>query len=471
MNGEPSQTRLLTEADQAERSGRTPRLHSVLAHRGIMTLFDQGIVSLTNFSAGILIGRLCSKDELGLYMLGYSVVLFGLALQQMLISSPYILIWPRLSRDAGERYTIGAYSQQAIFGGLLALCLLMAAAVAFSLHSRLWLVLVSYALASPFMLFKEMFRRVCFTHLAVGTAVLADAGVGVLQLLLLGGLAYRHWLSAPTGVVATFIAASSLGFALVLHNRRLPRVEVGAAQSALQKNWSIGRWIFCSQLLWAGSLYSYPWLVSHFHGTASAGVWAACFGINALGNPIMLGLQNYVEPRISHAFADGSREHVRQLVWRSTAMLAGSMLLFSLLIFFLGSRAVVLLYGAKYASNGLIIFLITLSFAAGSAGFAFSCGLFATGMGKLDLRVSFVYPIAFVCLGIPLVARFGPLGGAMSLALTNAISTLLRGLQFIVAFKKLPETSAAHPQSEVLTPAFQIADEGVAWFARSCFAP
>ena len=77
----------------------------LVAHRGVLTLLDQVFVSLTNFSTGILIGRYCSKGELGLYMLGYSIILFAIAFQQMLLSSPYILIWPRLRSEEAARYT------------------------------------------------------------------------------------------------------------------------------------------------------------------------------------------------------------------------------------------------------------------------------------------------------------------------------------------------------------------------------
>ena len=80
----------------AKRSDPVANARKLLLHRGMLTLLDQVFVSLTNFSTGILIGRFCSKDELGFYMLGYSVVLFAVAFQQMLISSPFILIRPRL---------------------------------------------------------------------------------------------------------------------------------------------------------------------------------------------------------------------------------------------------------------------------------------------------------------------------------------------------------------------------------------
>jgi len=87
---------------QARLSNHLVRFRNIAGHSGTWALLDQVFVSLTNFSTGILIGRFCSKDELGRYMLGYSVILFAIAFQQMLISSPYILIQPRLLEGEGH---------------------------------------------------------------------------------------------------------------------------------------------------------------------------------------------------------------------------------------------------------------------------------------------------------------------------------------------------------------------------------
>ena len=137
-------------------------------------------------------------------------------------------------------------------------------------------------------------------------------------------------------------------------------------RGAFIQNWHLGRWIFGSQILWALSLYSYPWLVSGMHGVDAAGVWAACFGINALGNPLLLGLQNYIEPKISHAFAVGGIAQMRNLAWKATGVLGR----FHAAVLpgrcsVAGNRVAILLYGPKYEGNGLTIFLITLSFAVG----------------------------------------------------------------------------------------------------------
>jgi len=60
--------------------------------KGFIALTDQAVASATNFLTGVIIGRACTKEQFGLYMLGFSIVLFVMSLQTSLISTPYMVI-------------------------------------------------------------------------------------------------------------------------------------------------------------------------------------------------------------------------------------------------------------------------------------------------------------------------------------------------------------------------------------------
>ena len=138
--------------------------------------------------------------------------------------------------------------------------MLLVAACGFHLaHSRLALVMLSLAFAAPLLLFKEMFRRVCFAHLEVGTALVVDFAVGLLTGRSVVDPCRPRLLSAPMGNLAIGVACMcsppagscviAVGLSLAFETRRV----------LFGRNWALGRWIFGSQLLWACSLYSYPW--------------------------------------------------------------------------------------------------------------------------------------------------------------------------------------------------------------------
>ena len=72
---------------------------------GMLTLADQAVASTTNFLTGVIIGRACTKEEFGLYMLGFTILFFATDLHASLVSTPYMIYSPRLKGRAHSLYT------------------------------------------------------------------------------------------------------------------------------------------------------------------------------------------------------------------------------------------------------------------------------------------------------------------------------------------------------------------------------
>lgn len=67
-------------------------------------ILDQGVSSGTRFLVAVIIGRMGSKEQLGLYALANTVVMFLSAMQNALILSAYTVYSPRLKGRALELY-------------------------------------------------------------------------------------------------------------------------------------------------------------------------------------------------------------------------------------------------------------------------------------------------------------------------------------------------------------------------------
>ena len=156
-------------------------------HQGIISLADQAVASATNFATGIIIARACSKEELGLYMLGFSLILLMTDFQTSLITTPYMVYSPRLKGHAHALYTGSTLIHQ------LAFCLITmfgvacgAVAVTHGIGPRglgpvLWALCVVIAL----IMLREHARRVSFARLRLMTAFLFDTSIAIGQI---GGL-------------------------------------------------------------------------------------------------------------------------------------------------------------------------------------------------------------------------------------------------------------------------------------------
>ena len=332
-------------------------------HQGIISLADQAVASATNFATGIIIARACSKEELGLYMLGFSLVVLMADFQTSLITTPYMVFAPRLKGRAHALYTGSTLIHQ------LAFCLLTMFGVACGAFAvsrgmgpqGLGPVLWALSIVIAMIMLREHARRVSFARLRLMTAFLFDTSIAVGQITCLLLFAHFGLLSASRGlwVIGSVCGIAVLGW--LWSDRECYHPRMSEALSDLKKNWVFGKWVFASGLVWAVAMNLYPWFLAYFHGPASTGVWAACVGVVSVGNPALLGIQNLVGPKIAHEYAESGPRALRRLVLKITGAISIPVSLLCLVLIIWGGRLIALLYGRQYAGNSLIAAILALN--------------------------------------------------------------------------------------------------------------
>lgn len=405
---------------------------TILAGQGMLCLIDQCIVSAANFLTGVIIARTCLKEELGLYMLGLSLILFMTDSQTSLIATPYMIYAPRLKDRTHALYSGSTLMHQ------LALCMLamlglLGGAIAVThgigphtMAPVLWTLVVIV----PILMLREYVRRICFACLKLTSVLLFDAYIALGQVCGLLLLSHSRFLSARSAYLVIGLAAGLAVTAWLSSNRTSFTVRTGELIGDLKRNWHCGKWIFASGLVWAASMYLYPWFLAAFHGTASAGVWAACLGVVAFGNPALMGIQNFLGPKIAHVYAAQGTVVLRRFVLKASAAYSVPMLLFSAAIVFWGDRLVVLLYGHQYAGNGVVVTVLGLNLFVCAAAFSFSRALFAIERADLDFLVNFVALIVMLTLGLWLVRSVGVAGAAFGVLIANVAASAARVVTF-----------------------------------------
>jgi O-antigen/teichoic acid export membrane protein len=403
------------------------------ARQGALSLVDQGVVSATNFLTGVIIARTCSKEELGLYMLGFSLILLVSDLQTSLIATPYMVYAPRLKSDAHALYTGSTLIHQ------LALCLLTMVALTGG-EMAIWHgvgprglgpVLRALVAVAALIMLREYARRVCFACLKLKRVLLFDTCIAVCQI---GGLLLLGHFGLLSASRAYWLMGFACGIAVLSwlwSQRSFYRLRISESLADLKKNWIFGKWVFASGLVWAISMNLYPWLLAGFHGTASAGIWAACLGAVALANPAVLGVQNFLGPKIAHVYAGEGGRSLRRFVLRASVASALPMLFFALAMMFGGGPLVSLLYGHQYAGNGLVVTILAFNLVVSVVAFSFSRALFAIERADVDFVVNFVALFIMVTLGLWLVRLLGPLGAASALLVASLVALAVRAGAFL----------------------------------------
>jgi O-antigen/teichoic acid export membrane protein len=404
-------------------------------HQSILSLVDQGVSSSTGFLTGVIIARACSKQELGLYMLGFSLVTFVTDLQTSLIATPYMVYAPRLHGRAHATYTGSTLIHQLAFC-VIAMFGVVGGAIAVS-HGfgprALAPVLQALALVIALLMLRQHARRVCFARLKLKTALVFDTCIAICQIGGLLILAHFHLLSASR---AYWVIGFACGIAVLWwlwSDRDLSTPQMRESISDLKKNWILGKWVFASGLIWTIAVNLYPWLLAAFHGVASTGIWAACLGVISIGNPALLGIQNFVGPKISHVYAAEGGKALRRLVLRITAIIAVPISLLCLALCIWGGRLMTVLYGRQYTGNSMIVAILAINLLVGSLVFSFSRALFAVDRARADFLINLIALLIMLTLGLWLVRAYGPLGAALGLLGATLASSVIRAILFLKA--------------------------------------
>jgi O-antigen/teichoic acid export membrane protein len=415
-------------------------------NQGFLSLADQAVASITNFLTGIVIARSSSKEQFGLYMLGFSIVLLLTDLQTSVIAMPFTVFAPRLKGDAHALYAGSTLIHQILFSLLGMLALAFGAFLAeFGVGPRgLEPVLWALGATVGLIMLREFVRRICFASLKLKSVLLFDTFICAFQtgiLLLLGRLGIlsasrAYWVIGPVcGIAALCWLRLQKGSF---------RLRLDESITDLKRNWAFGRWVFASGLVYTISANLYSWLLAFFHGTASAAVFAACMGVVSASNPALLGLQNFVSPKTAHEFANNGLRGLRKFVLKLSGMLALPAGLLTAVLIIWGDHFVALLYGSRYSGNGMVVAVLALNLFVSAVGFSFSRALLAMERANVDFALNFVALFTMLTLGLWLVKTQGALGAAIGLLGANVATSVVKAgifLLYPVQMNGCPEVS------------------------------
>lgn len=418
--------------------------------KAVITILDQGVASATNFFASIIVGRICTKDELGLYMLGLSIVLLAMNTQNSLISSAYIVFSPKMAKGERRQYAGSTLVHETLLAAFFVIALPIAGVLYVSGGGSTGLerVLFALTLAISGIMLKEYARQFCFASLSAITVFLLDTAVFVLQI---GGLVVLAFLGAVTADRALLVTGgatliATLGWLLLRRSSYV--LELGRIGLDFARNWTYCRWIFAMNLAYIASNLMYPWLLLVFHGPEANGVFGACFGVVFFANPFVLGLGNFLGPKAVHAYAAGGVANMRSVVNKATLFFAVTMSLFCVAMLLFGNWVLVFLYGEKYDGNGGTIAILALSQLVWSLTIPVNYALNAVERPDVAFKSLVVALVFTFTAGVWMVQVYGPVGIAGGLLAGNIITCVYNRVVYVRQARTLAQRERAMPAVE-----------------------
>lgn len=369
----------------AARKGTAQRIVTVLAgtlnRNSFASVIDQAAVSGTGFVTCVIIGRMCSREDLGLYALALSIVRFISGVQLELVCSPYVVYSIQRQGPALAAYTGSTLVHQLLLTGASVLILLALAGLLTLGVGPTGLAPVVWALvgALPFLVLRDYIRQLSLCHLRLAVVLAIDGSVAVLQLGGLLLLGYWHILTVggAYGIAGTACGLACVGW--LLAGRQPLSVVPAEVASDWKQNWSFSRWSLAGFLIGTTTPYFMPWILALAHGEAATGVLAACSTLVNSVSTYVTGMTNVLTPQAVRAFAQDGAPGLRLVLRNIVILFAVTVGTFSLFILATGDLSVRLLYGDKYAGCGAVLGLLSLNALANSLSVTVGTGLCALG--------------------------------------------------------------------------------------------
>lgn len=407
--------------------------------RVVLTLADQGVVSVATFLTGVMVSR-ATQAGFGMYALVLTLWVFAGEAQNSLVATPQMLRLPRLNAQQARRFNGSLLVHQFALAAVITLGLLVASAILFAiegtpsglgLHGYSLVTLVTALSVGPIAL-RSFARSFCFATRDVPGAFALDLATSVLQLagiaaIFFGGHLDHWWLAVVVLAGANLISAAAWTWMA----RDRFAIDARRALVDLRRNWAVGRFIFASSMLWAAGVQAYPWMISLMAGPRQAGIWGACNALASLGNPLLMGVQNLMGPAIAHAHAKHDLAAFRRYVLRCTVAFVAVVVPPCVLLAAGSNFLLTHINGGDYAGNGTVAGTLAAMLVLQGISFPTSRGLFSLGRAGIDTMAN-VGPLVVLALIGPLfVSRHGVLGAAVSLLVAQAAGSAVRFAAFL----------------------------------------
>ena len=398
-------------------------------------MLDQLVVSAGNFTTNIVLARLFSAENYGVFVFFFGLTMFLGTIHNAVVVYPLSVIGA----------TANARKFNRMAGSSLILAAILTVPMFFVLLAVAWFLgkphLVFYVF--PWLVFgqlQETLRRCFFARLEFARSLPGDALSYAGQAAAIFFLAWSEKLSLEivflalslTSLAAFVVQFAQLGVgfptvrAVLINSRRFIR---------------LGRWMFLTNTVRVIPMQAVTWVLVAFHGTAMAALVQAVFNMLNVMNPLIFSVQNLILPAAARANATSGIEEARRLVWRRT--LQGALILspYYLLLLAFPTFALEIYYGADspYHALGFALQIYTLFHILNYITTAPKLLLSALKRSRQVFYAEIPPTVALIVVAMPLTAVFG-FFGAVAGSIFEGFSRLIANLLYARRIAEIEES-------------------------------
>lgn len=427
---EPRSGGLVVTAARAAEFFLTPARLRLWGMKSTLSLLDQAVTAGAGFGVNLILARWMVPEVYGAFAVAFAGFLLVSGFHSVLLLEPMSVIGP--ARYAGKLvvYFRSQIKVHALLVGSLSGVLLLGGLILWRAVPQNPLIgsVVGSGLALPFLLLTWLARRMCYVMQRPGLALQGSAiylGLIAAGLLLLTHFA---WLGSFTVFVlmgfGSSVSASLLLWRLGLLSRVTNAQRDISWNVVLREDWTYGRWLAGSAVLYAISNQTQTFIVAASLGLGSAGV------LRAMQLPMLAMVQVItatalvVLPSLSYDFADGRIARLQRKTKIISIGLAGLALAFAVLLALVSGRVEHIFFNGKYAQYAWLMPTLALVPVCMAFSTGYLMALRALLKPHFDLVVNAIAAPVGIVSAFFFIRWWGLAGAAASMVLSFATYSL-----------------------------------------------
>jgi O-antigen/teichoic acid export membrane protein len=166
-------------------------------------------------------------------------------------------------------------------------------------------------------------------------------------------------------------------------------------------------------------------LLEHFCGSVAVADFRAVLPVARLNQIVFESCHFLYTPMASRMFARNDRAGINDLYWKTALWIAIFSFPIFAISFSLAQPVSVLLFSRRYAESGTILAVLSLGFFVNAATGFNALTLRVFGRLRYIVAVDLIAAAVAVATSLPLVAKFGAMGGAFSTCVTLVVHNAL----------------------------------------------
>ncbi|PIF00026.1 MAG: polysaccharide biosynthesis protein [Maribacter sp.] len=388
-------------------SPEAPKLFSVLV--------DQVLLSATTLLTSVVLARTYDKADYADLVLLFSISMFVLGFQSSLISKPYAISLNDFKGENLKRYFYFNLNLKFLFTLLLILFFPLMYFVLFdtwSLGKAFFFVLYVSSYTSYYFVRETLLsERKTLQNLKYG------AFCSIVIVIVLSVILFCQIRDVSVFLCATSVIYLIATFVYLLGNRRFIKIDKKHYLRYWKINWSLGKWLTGSNILFHMSTNIYPWLLLFITSKNDVAVYGVLMSVASLLNPVLAALSSYLLPIFVKMNTDYGL--VKQNLNRWVAVFGVMSITLVFIGYFFGQLIIDLVFGGKYAALGIIVIFPYVVQAINIISQPFRIALNAIKRTDINFWILIPRSIISITVGIVLVRSYGVIGVFYTMVIEN----------------------------------------------------